>query len=97
LVENSSCKSAYWRRGVISANTIGFGEGEALQKFATLCLFVKTSLINYAVATGNGNNEVYKETTSLNFKEFLIAMQCQTKAELLSSSCSPSFFITIYL
>jgi hypothetical protein len=23
---------AYWRRLIISANTIGFGEGEALQK-----------------------------------------------------------------
>jgi hypothetical protein len=23
---------AYWPRGVFSANTIGFGEGEALQK-----------------------------------------------------------------
>jgi hypothetical protein len=23
---------AYWRRHIISANTIGFGEGEALQK-----------------------------------------------------------------
>jgi hypothetical protein len=31
------------------------------KKFATLCLFVKTSLINYAVATGNGNNELYSE------------------------------------
>jgi hypothetical protein len=26
---------AYWRRRVISANTIGFGEGEALQKICT--------------------------------------------------------------
>jgi len=34
LVENSSylIRLAYWRRRVISANTIGFGEGEALQK-----------------------------------------------------------------
>jgi hypothetical protein len=34
MVENSSnlIRLAYWRRRVISANTIGFGEGEALQK-----------------------------------------------------------------
>jgi hypothetical protein len=33
LVENPSnlIRLAYWRRRVISANTIGFGEGEALQ------------------------------------------------------------------
>jgi hypothetical protein len=38
LVENSSCKLirlAYWRRRVISANIIGFGEvEEALQKIS---------------------------------------------------------------
>jgi hypothetical protein len=34
LVENSSnlIRLAYWRKRIISANTIGFGEGEALQK-----------------------------------------------------------------
>jgi hypothetical protein len=34
LVENSSnlIRLAYWRRRVISANTIGCGEGEDLQK-----------------------------------------------------------------
>jgi hypothetical protein len=40
---------AYWSMRVISANTIGFWEGEKekpFKKFATLCLFVKTSLIN---------------------------------------------------
>jgi hypothetical protein len=29
----SLIRLAYWRRRFISANTIGFGEGEALQKF----------------------------------------------------------------
>jgi hypothetical protein len=53
-----------WHRNVISANTIGFGEGEALQKkFATFFLFVRTSLINYAVASGNGNRYFNTKTT----------------------------------
>jgi hypothetical protein len=33
------------------------------QKFATLCLFVKTSPINFAGMGGNGNKEFYRETT----------------------------------
>jgi hypothetical protein len=37
------------------------------KKFATLCLFVKTSLTNKTEASGNGNKEFYRETTSSNF------------------------------
>ncbi len=33
------------------------------KKFAMLRLFVETMPINKAVATGNGNNEFYRETT----------------------------------
>jgi hypothetical protein len=36
---------AYWRRRVISANTIGWEKEEPFKNFATLLLFVKTSLI----------------------------------------------------
>jgi hypothetical protein len=32
--------------------------------FAALCLFVKTSPINFAGMGGNGNKEFYRETTS---------------------------------
>jgi hypothetical protein len=58
----------FWRRGVISANTFGFGEGEILQKITMCCLFVWTLPIVKAVASGNGNTEFYKETTCSNFK-----------------------------
>jgi hypothetical protein len=37
-------------------------------KFAALRLFVETIPIYKAVASGNGNNEYYKEITSSNFK-----------------------------
>jgi hypothetical protein len=37
-----------------------------LQKFAALCLFVKTSPINLAGMGGNGNREFYRETTHSN-------------------------------
>jgi hypothetical protein len=43
-------------------------KGEALQKLAMLCLFVETMPISKAIATGNGNNEFYKETTRSNLK-----------------------------
>jgi hypothetical protein len=41
---------------------------KSFQKFATLCLFVKTSPINFAGMCGHGNIEVYRETTRSNFK-----------------------------
>jgi hypothetical protein len=43
-------------------------KGEALQKFATLRLFVETMPIYKAVASGNGNIEFYRETTRSNLK-----------------------------
>jgi hypothetical protein len=36
------------------------------QKFATLCLFVRTSPINFAGMGGNGNKEFYREKTRSN-------------------------------
>jgi hypothetical protein len=36
------------------------------QKFAALCLFVKTSPINFAEMSGNGNKEFYMEITRSN-------------------------------
>jgi hypothetical protein len=35
-------------------------------KFTMLCLFLKTTPINYAVACGNGNKEFYRETNKSN-------------------------------
>ncbi len=64
----------YWRWHVISANTIGLGEEEVLSKFAMLCLFVKTSPINFAGMGGNGNKEIYRETTRSNWKQPSIAI-----------------------
>jgi hypothetical protein len=43
-------------------------KGEALQKFAALSLFVVTMPIYKAVATGNGNNEFYREPACSNCK-----------------------------
>jgi hypothetical protein len=37
---------AYWRRHVISAKLLALEKEKPLKKFATLCLFVKTLLIN---------------------------------------------------
>jgi hypothetical protein len=41
---------------------------DALQKFATLRLFVEIMPIYKAVASGNGNIEFYRETTRSNLK-----------------------------
>jgi hypothetical protein len=38
------------------------------QKFTTLHLFVETMPLYKAVATGNGYNEFYRETTRSNLK-----------------------------
>jgi hypothetical protein len=51
----------------IFSSPIG-GGGEALQKFATLRLFVETMPIYKAVASGNENIEYYRETTRSNLK-----------------------------
>jgi hypothetical protein len=40
-------------------------------KFAVLRLFVETMPIYQAVATGNRNNELYRETTRSNWKKTL--------------------------
>jgi hypothetical protein len=43
------------------------------QKFATLCLIVKTSPFNLAGMGGNGYKEFYWETTRSNYKQPSIA------------------------
>jgi hypothetical protein len=53
---------------IFSSPIGGTKKGEALQKFATLRLFVETMPIYKAVATGNGNNETYREATRSNLK-----------------------------
>jgi hypothetical protein len=61
----------YWRRHVVSSNTIGVGEAEARQKFHNalrLRLFLKTSPIKLAAACRKGSKEFYRETTRSNFK-----------------------------
>jgi hypothetical protein len=47
---------------IFSSPIGGAQKREALQKFATLRLFVETMPINKAVASGNGNIEFYRET-----------------------------------
>ncbi len=62
-------------------------------KFTALRLFVETMPIYKAVATGNRNIELYRETT----RSICKSPQCQTEPELLCSSPHPFFFVTIYL
>ncbi len=74
---------AYPRYKHVCANTIGVVNVHILDtqsgsngklvssywpKFAALRLFVKTMPIYRAVATGNGNNELYIETANSNWK-----------------------------
>jgi hypothetical protein len=74
----------YWRRHVVSANTIGFGGGEALEKFATLFLFVKASLIDWALAGENGNKEFCRKR-QVQVSNIPRSPQFRTEAHLLSS------------
>jgi hypothetical protein len=53
---------------IFSSPIGGAQKGEALQKFATICLFVETMPIYKDVASGNGNIEFYRETTRSNLK-----------------------------
>jgi hypothetical protein len=53
---------------IFSSPIGGAQKGEALQKFATLCLFVETMPIYKAVESVNGNIEFYRETTRTNLK-----------------------------
>jgi hypothetical protein len=45
-----------------------YNKGEALKKLAALHLFVETLPIYKTIATGNRNNEFYRETTRSNCK-----------------------------
>jgi hypothetical protein len=73
---------------------LAFEKDKPCKKFAMLCLFVYTSPINEAVASGNGNEEFYRETTCLNFKYCNpLSPQSQTEVRLLSPF-SPPFKVT---
>jgi hypothetical protein len=61
-----------------------------------LCLFVETMPINKAVASRNGNR-ILTQKLHVQIANNPRSPQCQTEAELLSSSRPPSFFVTIYL
>jgi hypothetical protein len=61
-----------------------------------LCLFVESMPINKAVASGNGNR-ILTQKVHVQIANNLRSPQCQTEAELLSSSRPPLFFVTIYL
>ncbi len=65
----NSIRHAYSRYEYVHANTIGIVTVSPYWlKFAALRLFVMTMPIQKAVATGNGNNEFYIETTRSNCK-----------------------------
>jgi hypothetical protein len=65
----NSIRHAYSRYEYVSANTIGVVMVSPYWlKFAALRQFVETIPIYKAVASGNGNKEVYKEITCSNFK-----------------------------
>ncbi len=85
----NSIRHAYSRYEYVCANTIGTVNVHILckqakwiygklvssywLKFATLRLFVETMPIYKAVATGNGKNQFYRETTRSNCKQPSIA------------------------
>jgi hypothetical protein len=64
MVENSSnlIRLAYWRRRVISANTIGCGEGEALQKIRN-ALPTYSSRHRLFIFTGKRQVQMYSTIT----------------------------------
>jgi hypothetical protein len=60
---------AYSRYEYVCANTIGVAMVSSYwAKFAALRLFVETMPIYNAVAAGNRNNELYRETARSNWK-----------------------------
>jgi hypothetical protein len=61
-----------------------------------LCLFVMTSTINKAVASGNGNRFLTQKQ-HVQISNNPRSPQGQTNAELLSPSRPTSFLVTIYL
>jgi hypothetical protein len=65
-------------------------------KFSALRLFVETMPIYRAVATGNRNNELYRETERSNWKQPSIATM-PDHIRITVSIPSPLFFVTIYL
>jgi hypothetical protein len=65
----NSIRHAYSRYEYVRANTIGIVAASPYWlNFAALRLFVVTMPIQKAVATGNGNNDFYIETTRSNYK-----------------------------
>jgi hypothetical protein len=65
----NSIRHAYSSYEYVRANTIGIVTVSPYWlKFAALRIFVVTMPIQKALATGNGNNEFYIETTSSNCK-----------------------------
>ncbi len=83
------------KKSIRCANTIGAVITE--RKILTpLHLFVMTSPLNKAVASGNGNR-LFTEKRHVKISYNLRSPQYHTNAELLCPSRPPSFFVTIYL
>jgi hypothetical protein len=71
MLEYSSCKLirlAYSRYEYACANTIGVAMVSSYWPLPALRLFVETMPIYNAVATGNRNIELYRETARSNWK-----------------------------
>jgi hypothetical protein len=80
---------------ISSANTIGAVIAER-NILTPLHLFVMTSPINKAVASGNGNR-LFTEKRHVQITNNPRSPQCQIEAELLAPFPPTSFFVTIYL
>ncbi len=65
-------------------------------KFAVLLLFVETMPIYKAVATGNRNNELYRETARSNWKYPSIVTMPDYSRITVFILTPPPFFVTIY-
>ncbi len=95
----NSIRHAYSRYEYVRANTIGVvtvSLSPYWLKFAALRLFVMTSPINKAVASGNGNR-LFTEKLHVQIANNPRSPKCQIEAELLAPFPPTSFFVTIYL
>jgi hypothetical protein len=83
------------KKSISSANTIGAVITER-NILIPLPLFVMTSPINKAVASGNGNR-LFTEKWHVQIADNPQSPQYQIEAELLAPFPLTSFFVTIYL
>ena len=95
----NSIRHTYSRYEYVRANTIGVvtvSLSPYWLKFAALRLFVMTSPINKAVASGNGKR-LFTEKRHVQIANNPRSPKCQIEAELLAPFPTTSFFVTIYL